>query len=44
MDSFSWTFKFNSRKRTGTCSTYQRALGVAVKRARFMGLLAYVGE
>ncbi|WP_020470602.1 30S ribosomal protein S18 [Zavarzinella formosa] len=36
--------KLYSRKRTGTCSTYQRALGVAIKRARFMGLLAYVGE
>jgi small subunit ribosomal protein S18 len=36
--------KLFSRKRTGTCATYQRALTEAVKRARFMGLLAYVGE
>ena len=36
--------KLFSRKRSGTCAAYQRALTVAVKRARFMGLLAYVGE
>lgn len=36
--------KLFSRKRSGTCATYQRALCSAVKRARFMGLLAYVGE
>ena len=36
--------KLFSRKRSGTCATYQRALTAAVKRARFMGLLPYVGE
>ena len=36
--------KLFSRKRSGTCATYQRALSAAVKRARFMGLLPYVGE
>jgi small subunit ribosomal protein S18 len=36
--------KLYSRKRSGTCAAFQRALGDAVKRARFMGLLAYVGE
>lgn len=36
--------KLFSRKRSGLCATYQRAASVAVKRARFMGLLPYVGE
>jgi small subunit ribosomal protein S18 len=36
--------KLFSRKRSGLCAAYQRAMSVAVKRARFMGLLAYVGE
>ncbi len=36
--------KMFSRKRSGTCSTFQRALSLAVKRARFMGLMPYVGE
>ncbi|OGY59233.1 MAG: 30S ribosomal protein S18 [Candidatus Colwellbacteria bacterium RIFCSPLOWO2_01_FULL_48_10] len=27
---------------TGTCAKHQRALGNAIKRARFMGLLPYV--
>jgi small subunit ribosomal protein S18 len=36
--------KMFSRKRSGTCATYQRALSAAVKRARFMGLMPYVGE
>ena len=36
--------KLFSRKRSGTCATYQRALSAAVKRARFMALLPYVGE
>ena len=36
--------KLYSRKRSGLCATYQRATSVAVKRARFMGLLPYVGE
>jgi small subunit ribosomal protein S18 len=36
--------KLFSRKRSGLCATYQRVVGDAVKRARFMGLLPYVGE
>ncbi len=36
--------KMFSRKRSGLCATYQRAVSAAVKRARFIGLLAYVGE
>ena len=31
-----------ARKRTGISSKYQRQLAVAVKRARFLGLLPYV--
>lgn len=33
-----------SRKRTGIAAKYQRQLAVAVKRARFMGLLPYVAS
>ncbi|MDY3552405.1 30S ribosomal protein S18 [Gemmata sp. JC717] len=36
--------KLFSRKRSGLCATFQREVGTAVKRARFMGLLPYVGE
>jgi len=36
--------KIMSRKRTGLSAAAQRSLCVAIKRARFMGLLAYVGE
>lgn len=36
--------KMFSRKRSGLCAAYQRAVATAVKRARFMGLLPYVGE
>jgi small subunit ribosomal protein S18 len=36
--------KLFSRKRSGLCATFQRATSDAVKRARFMGLLPYVGE
>ena len=36
--------KLFSRKRSGLCATFQREAGTAVKRARFMGLLPYVGE
>ena len=36
--------KLQSRKRTGTCAAFQRAVSLAVKRARFMGLMPYVGE
>ena len=33
-----------SRKRSGISARYQRQLAVAVKRARFMGLLPYVAR
>jgi len=33
-----------SRKRTDISAKYQRQLAVAVKRARFMGLLPYVAS
>ncbi len=33
-----------SRKRSGNCAAYQRAVQTAVKRARFMSLMPYVGE
>ncbi len=33
-----------SRKRTGISAKYQRQLAVAVKRARFIGLLPYVAS
>jgi small subunit ribosomal protein S18 len=36
--------KLFSRKRSGLCAAYQRAVSTAVKRARIMGLLPYVGE
>jgi small subunit ribosomal protein S18 len=36
--------KLFSRKRSGNCAAFQRAVKDAVKRARFMGLLPYVGE
>ena len=36
--------KMYSRKRSGTCAKHQRAVKRAVKRARFMALLAYVGR
>lgn len=36
--------KMLARKRTGTCAAFQRAVGVAIKRARFMSLLPYTGE
>src|SRR5262249_9881101 len=36
--------KLFSRKRSGNCAAFQRAVSVAVKRARFMALLPYVGE
>ena len=35
--------KIFSRKRSGNCAKHQRASSTAVKRARFMGLLSYVG-
>ena len=36
--------KMMSRKRTGNCAAFQRAVKDAVKRARFLALLPYVGE
>jgi small subunit ribosomal protein S18 len=33
-----------AKKRTGAASKYQRQLAVAVKRARFMGLLPYISK
>src|SRR5262245_58169278 len=36
--------KMYSRKRSGNCAPFQRAVAVAIKRARFMALLPYVGE
>src|SRR5271170_2045351 len=36
--------KMFSRKRSGSCAAFQRASSAAVKRARFMALLPYVGE
>lgn len=36
--------KLFSRKRSGLCAAYQRAVAGAVKRARFIGLMPYVGE
>ena len=36
--------KMYGRKRTGTQSHFQRKLKVAIKRARFMALLPYVGR
>ncbi|MCX7663937.1 MAG: 30S ribosomal protein S18 [Gemmataceae bacterium] len=36
--------KIHSRKRSGTCAPFQRAISSAIKRARIMGLLPYVGD
>lgn len=36
--------KIISRRQTGTCAKHQRALATAIKRARYMGLIYYVGE
>ena len=36
--------KITSHKRTGVTSKNQRALTIAVKRARFMGLLPFVAK
>ena len=36
--------KILPRRQTGTCAKHQRTLTNAIKRARFMGLLPYVGE
>jgi small subunit ribosomal protein S18 len=36
--------KLLNHKRSGNCAAFQRAVARAVKRARFMALLPYVGE
>jgi len=36
--------KIFSRKRSGNCSLHQRAVKEAVKRARFIALLPYIGD
>ena len=36
--------KMFSRKRSGNCAAFQRASSDAVKRARFLALIPYVGE
>lgn len=36
--------KILPRRQTGTCAEHQRELTVAIKRARFMALIPYVGE
>lgn len=36
--------KLYSRKRSGNCARHQRLLKLAAKRARFMGLIPYVGQ
>ncbi len=36
--------KLYSRKRSGTCAAHQRQVKRAVKRARFLALLPYVGR
>lgn len=35
--------KLLSRKRSGNCAAHQRSAKVAIKRARFMALMPYVG-
>ena len=36
--------KILPRRQTGTCAKHQRELAIAIKRARFMALIPYVGE
>jgi small subunit ribosomal protein S18 len=36
--------KIEPRRKTGTCAHHQRALSVALKRARFMALLPYTAS
>lgn len=35
--------KLFSRKRSGNCAKHQRSAKIAIKRARFMALMPYVG-
>lgn len=36
--------KIINRKRTGSCAKHQRAVTRAVKRARFLALLPFIGD
>ena len=36
--------KILPRRQTGTCAKHQRELATAIKRARFMALIPYVGD
>ncbi len=36
--------KIKARRQTGTCAKHERALGKAIKRARFVGFLPYKRE
>lgn len=36
--------KISARRKSGTCARHQRALAVAIKRARHLALLPYVAE
>jgi len=36
--------KINPRKRSGVSAFYQRQMNIAIKRARYLALLPYVGE
>lgn len=36
--------KIRSRRQTGTCAQHQRQLAKAVKRARHLAMLSFVGE
>lgn len=35
--------KLFSKRRSGNCSTHQRTVKIAIKRARYMALLSYTG-
>lgn len=36
--------KIDARKRTGLCPKHQRKLAIAIKRARIMALLPFIGN
>ena len=36
--------KISPRRATGACAKHQRAIAVAIKRARFMALLPYIAD